>query len=115
MVPEETAPVVVKENAVGLESILNGFSIAVFFLQIDHLAEKFETPKGRFSALPGKGHMMTRLGLNIPADESLQNIIVHGEVGHARIQGILTKVKAVAALQVAHGPGRFRQHKKRKS
>lgn len=51
---QEPAPLVIQQGTVGLERIMNYFSIGVLGLEGHHLAEEIHSQQRRFASLPGK-------------------------------------------------------------
>src|SRR5487761_150586 len=54
LLPEESAPLVVQQDAIGLKGIFNSFSIRIFGLQRDDVAKIIDSQQRRLTALPGK-------------------------------------------------------------
>ena len=63
---EEGAPVIVQQDAVGLEGVLNDLVRAAVFLdELERVPEEVELHQRRFASLPGNGDL--RVSGGIPA------------------------------------------------
>ena len=75
---EEGAPVVVEQQAVGLESVLHRLAgPAVFLDQFDGALEELELHQRRLAALPGDGHLGRAMRFQQLADVGLERGLRH--------------------------------------
>ena len=106
---EERAPVVVEQQAVGLEGVLHGLAgPAVLLDQFDGAPEEVELHQRRLAALPGDGDLRRAVRLQQLADVGLERGLGHA-VLVVRVQRFLGQEEAVGAIDVAGRPARLRQ------
>jgi hypothetical protein len=110
---QETAPVLIEEGPVCLQSIgdrpAKGLVLA---LQRHNPAEVFEPQEGRFPAVPGKVDHRTGGGVDV-----LDHILLQEIVGHAKrltlwIEMFLSQVVTIVTAQIAYGANRFGEYLK---
>lgn len=65
MRPEESCPFIINQNAIGLKSINDGFSISITLLERYRLAVKWQPHQRRFPTLPRKNHFIYVLRRNM--------------------------------------------------
>ncbi len=98
---EESAPLVIEEDAVGLEGVLDpGARLLIFFLELHGPAEEIEPHQGRLASLPGDGHLRNLVGFEKLPDIGLVHLIGHPETT-AGIKPLLLQEEAVVAVQIA--------------
>ena len=102
---EELTPVVVEENAIGLEGIVDGAATGVFFLQGNGFFIKGNAHQAGFAALPCKGEFRGILRFAILANVLLECRIAHAMLRAGFIEGFFFQVKAIPAAKVAVGAG----------
>ncbi len=104
---EELAPLVVEQDAVGLERVLHHLvGPAVLLDQLDRLAKELDAHQGRFATLPGDGDVRCPVRLEQLADVRLQRGGRHAALV-VRVQRFLGQEEAVGAVDVARRPARF--------
>lgn len=65
LIPEESAPLLVQQSPVGLESVLDPLSRwAVLFLQCHSAFKPVDSEQGGLTALPGEGHDVSGIGMD---------------------------------------------------
>ena len=69
---EETAPVIVKQRPVCLDTVVNLASAAIFALQLQRFLVEADRAHQRFTAMPGKENLRHRLTFQIFLDEFFQ-------------------------------------------
>ena len=85
---KEPAPIVVEENAVGLERVLDpGPRLLVFLLELDRSPEEIEAHEGRLPALPCDRHLGDLVGFEKLPDIGLVDLIRHPEAA-SRVQSL---------------------------
>lgn len=106
---QKTAPlIVIEEYAVGLEGIGDDLAVgAVLPLKLDDFFVEVQPHQSRLAALPGKA-AAGQVELEVAGDHSLCNLVAHS-VGTAAKDARLAGIKAVLAVDIAIGPGRFYQ------
>ena len=98
---EKLAPLVVEEDAVGLEGVLDlGAGLLIFFLKLHGSPEEIETHESRLASLPGHGDLRNLVGFEKLPDISLVHLIGHPEIA-SRIELLLLQEEAVVAVQIA--------------
>ena len=107
---KELAPVVVEQDAIGLEGVGDTVAIATQpLLQADEFFIEGQTGKGGFAALKGKG----RVGVGveeIAIDQAFERFVGHAALRQIRVGvQIAVEVKAVGAIEIADGGGGFDQ------
>ena len=106
---EEGAPVVVEQDAVGLEGVLHGLAgPAVLLDELDGAPEELELHQRRLAALPRHGDLGRAVRLEQLADVGLERGLGHPALV-VRIQRFLGQEEAIRAIDVAGGPARLRQ------
>lgn len=104
---EEFAPVVVEEEAVGLETVSDRLTGSpVLLLKSDRLLEELQTHQRRFASLPAKRNLRFP-GLHDLADKLLKHLEAHSMDFPLWIQRPFLQVEAVFAGHVAVGAGRL--------
>jgi len=80
---------------------MNALAVGVALLQRRRAAKEVEPAQGRLPALPGKLHIIPRLGIYLLANKALKRNVIH--------DGLLRfiEIKAVAAVEVTARAGRF--------
>lgn len=98
---EEFTPLVVEQDAVGLEGVLHHLvGPAVLLDQFDSLAEELHPHQRRLATLPGDGDGGGAVGLQQLPDVGLQRGLRHPALV-VRVQGFLGQEEAVRAVDVA--------------
>ncbi len=98
---EEPAPLVVKQDAVGLEGVFDvGARFPVFFLKLHGSPEKIESHKRWLAALPCDGYPRGPVKSKELADIGLVDPRRHPKIA-SRIELFLLQEKTVAATQIA--------------
>ncbi len=106
---EEHAPVVVEQQAVGLEGVLHRLAgLAVLVDQLDRAAEELELHQRRLAALPGHRDLRRAVRLEQLADVGLERGLGHA-VLVVRVQRFLGQEEAVGAVDVAGRAARLGQ------
>jgi hypothetical protein len=78
---EKLAPLLVEEDAIGLEGVLDlGSGLLIFFLKFHGAPEEMETHESRLASLPGHGYLRNLVGFEMLPDMSLVDLIGHPEI-----------------------------------
>lgn len=86
---------------------MNCFSVCIFFLEGDDLAEEICAEDGGFAALPCEVNFGDALGLYVLLDVVFEYIGWHFPVGLLWIEFFFLEVEAVGAVEVADGSDRL--------
>ena len=111
MLPEQPAPGVVQQGAVGLQAVADPHARRrVVALQRQRPLVKTDPRQQRLTALPDEVDLaaVTRLGGDVAADKFRQQVVVH------LARPLALRIVAVAAAQVAAGADRLHQQMKRR-
>ena len=100
---EEFTPLVVEERAVGLEGIVDRFSVGIFFLEGNNLAKEVDAEDGRLATLPCEGNFGDALCFDVLLDVAFENFWGHFPVGLFWVEFFFFEVEAVGAVEVADG------------
>ena len=103
IVMEKAAPLLIKEGAVGLQTVEYGASVAVALLKLHSLAVKIEGAYGGFAAMPRKHDFSGSLSLDIAAREQFKRSLGHKAC--ALGSGIDRAFVAVIAVGTSHIAG----------
>ena len=110
---EKTAPIVIEQSGVCLNSVENAFSGGfIFVLNINDIPEIVQTEQSRFAAVPGKPYFIFGAGVDMLADIFFEDIFLHAERRGTRIEILLFQVIAVVAVEVADRADRFGKYLK---
>ena len=106
---EERAPVVVDQQAVGLECVLYGLpGLAVLLDELDRAAKELELHQRGLATLPGHRDLRRAVRLEQLADVGLERGLRHS-LPVVRVERFLGQEEAVGAIDVAGGPARLGQ------
>jgi len=112
IVVKELAPIVIEQNAVGLQRVADLLTgLATFFLQFNRPSEEIYPHQGRLTALPGKADH-GKAKLHVVFDQPLEHRIAHALPTLAKF-GSPALVEAVFAINIAIRPGWLNQKRKR--
>ncbi len=104
---EKPAPFVVKQDAVGLEGVLDpGAGPGVLSLEFNGVPKEIETHEGRFAPLPCDGDLRNLVDLEKLPDISLVDFLGHPEIA-ARVKIFFLEEEAVITAQIADRSGRL--------
>ncbi len=99
--PQEGAPLVREQGAVGLQGVLEAHPRpAVGLLERDGAPEKIDSHEGRLAALPGHRQRVAAVGRNQLGDVAFQHLVAHAKAT-AGVEAFFLEIKAVGAVQVA--------------
>lgn len=106
---EEGAPVVIEQDAVGLEGVLHNLAPpAVLLDEFDGPPEEFELRQRGLAILPSHGYIRSAVRL-----QQLPDVGIEGGLGHpllvVRVQRLLRQEEAIFAINIASGADRLRQ------
>ncbi len=106
---QKAAPlIVIEENGVGLESVGHDLAVgAVLPLKLDDFFVEVQPHQSRLASLPGEA-AAGQTELEVAGDHGLCDLVAHS-VGTATKDARLAGIKAVLAVDIAIGPGRFYQ------
>jgi len=104
---KESAPFIVEEGAVGLESVLDGFSIGVLLLEGGNFPKKLDAEERWFAALPGEMNFRNVLGFDVLADKAFEDMVRHNRFRVVWEQFFFFEIEAVLALKVTCRTCRF--------
>lgn len=105
---EKPAPLVIEQDAVGLQVVADADpGRAMLLLQRHYPAKVVDAEQGRFTALPGEDNLVAILPLYVAADEGLQRLFIHPGLSRLMEQIFLVQVEAILAINVALGAPRF--------
>ena len=106
---EEGAPLIVEQDAVGLEGVLHALARPAILLdEFDRAPEELELHQRRLATLPCHGHLRRTMRLQQLADVGFERGLRH-PVLLVRIERFLGEEEAVGAIDVAGRPARLRQ------
>ena len=106
---EERAPVIVEQQAVGLEGVLHDlFGPAVGFNEFHRTLEEVELHQRRLATLPRHRDLLGAMRFEQLADVGLERGLGHPAL-FVRIQCLLGQEEAIGAINIAGGPARLRQ------
>jgi hypothetical protein len=98
---KELAPLVIKEDAVGLEGVFDACAgLLVPFLKLDRSPEEIEPHEGRLSALPRYRHLRDLVGFEKLPNIGLVDFIRHAKAA-SRVEFLLFQEEAVFAIEIA--------------
>src|SRR5215471_8616798 len=100
----------IKQYAVGLQSVENRLAPGVFLLQLNSFFEEANAQQGRLAALPGEIDLRYGLPPDVLPDIFLQHRIAHPPFAFFGIEFLLFQVKAVFAIEVADGADGLGEH-----
>ncbi len=107
---EESTPLIVQLGAIGLHGMADPLARPFVLIHIfDRKFKKVQPHQGRFTALPGHGHLGSLVRFQQLPDIGFQQFISHTESA-AGIKHFLGKEEAVFAVEIADGPGWFDQY-----
>ena len=106
---EERAPVIVEQQAVGLEGVLHDlFGPTVGFNDFHRTLEEFELHQRRLTTLPRNRDLPRAMRFEQLADVGLERGLGHPTL-FVRIQCLLGKEETIGAINITGGPARLRQ------
>jgi hypothetical protein len=77
VIMKKTAPLIVQECTVRLQTVVNLSSLAILPLQLQRFPIEVDTSEQRFAPMPRKKHVGNRLRLQVLANELLQQRLAH--------------------------------------
>ncbi len=105
---EKLAPFISKQRPVGLQRVADRLSLREWLLELDDPFKEIDPQKGRFPPLPDELNDRCGLGCDVIGYERGEDLIGHAVLLAGAEEGLLLKIKAVLAVEVAHRADRLR-------